>query len=146
MQSAEQLQDLIDRDLIAEAGLAPLTSSYSLDTVRSTLASLCPPASDKDTLTPGHLLSIAQSSPLTVTGSDVLEVLEHLPSGAAAGASGWTYAAMKAIFLRNGAYSGRASQLLVATCCNLMLSGQLLSQVWLRTRSVFVPKKNALLA
>ena len=40
MQSAEQLQDLIDRDLIAEAGLAPLTSSYSLDTVQSTLASL----------------------------------------------------------------------------------------------------------
>ena len=29
MQSAEQLLDLIDRDLIAEAGLAPLTSSYS---------------------------------------------------------------------------------------------------------------------
>jgi hypothetical protein len=141
MQSAEQLQDLIDRDLIAEAGLAPLTSSYSLDTVRSTLASLCPPASDRDTLTPDHLLSIAQSSPLTVTAGDVLAVLEHLPSGAAAGASGWTYAAMKAIFLRNSAYSGRASQLL-ATFCNLMLSDQLLSQVWLRTRSVFVPKKN----
>ena len=49
MQSAEQLQDLINRDLITEAGLAPLTSSYSLDTVRSTLALLCPPASDKDT-------------------------------------------------------------------------------------------------
>jgi hypothetical protein len=71
----------------------------------------------------------------------VLEVHEHLPSGAAAGASGWTYAAMKAIFLRNSAYSGRASQLL-ATFCNLMFSGQLLSQVWLRTRSVFVPKQN----
>ena len=103
MQSAEQLQEPIDRDLITEAGHVPLTSSYSLDTVRSTLASLCPPASDKDTLTLGHLLSIAQFSPLTVTASDVLEVLEHLPSGDAAGASGWTYAAMKAIFLRNSA-------------------------------------------
>jgi hypothetical protein len=112
MQSAEQLQDLIDRNLIAEAGLAPLTSSYSLDTVSSTLASLCPPASDRDKLTPDHLLSIAQSSPLTVTTSDVLAILEHLPSGAVAGASGWTYAAMKVIFLRNGAYNGRASQLL----------------------------------
>ena len=71
MQSAEQLQDFIDRDLITEAGLAPLISSYSLDTVRSTLALLCPPASDKDTLTPKHLLSIVQSSPLTVTASDV---------------------------------------------------------------------------
>jgi hypothetical protein len=110
--------------IIAVAGLTPLTSSYSLDTVRSTLASLCPPASDKDTLTPDHLLSIAQSSPLTDTTSDVLAVLEHLPSGAAAGASGWTYATMKAVFLRNGAYSGRTSQLL-ATFCNLMLSDQL---------------------
>ncbi len=55
--------------------------------------------------------------------------------GAAAGASGWTYAAMKAIFLRKGAYSGRASQLL-ATFCNLMLSGQLLSQVWRRTAAL----------
>ena len=45
------------------------------------------------------------------------------------------------LFLRNGDYSDRAS-LLVATFCNLMLSGQLRSQVWLRTRSVFVPKKN----
>ena len=48
---------------------------------------------------------------------------------------------MKAIFLRNGDYSDRASQLL-ATFCNLMLSGLQRSQVWLRTRSVFVPKKN----
>ena len=48
---------------------------------------------------------------------------------------------MKAIFLRNGTYSAFASQL-VATFCNLMLSGQLCSQIWLRTRSVFVPKKN----
>ena len=70
-----------------------------------------------------------------------MAVLEKLPIGAAAGASGWTYAVMKALFLRNGDYSDRAS-LLVATFCNLMLSGQLHSQVWLRTRSVFVPKKN----
>jgi hypothetical protein len=48
---------------------------------------------------------------------------------------------MKALFLRNGDYSDRAS-LLLATFCDLMLSGQLRSQVWLRTRSVFVPKKN----
>ena len=50
-----------------------------------------------------------------------MAVLEKLPIGAAAGASGWTYAVMKAIFLRNGDYSDRASQLL-ATLCNLMLS------------------------
>ena len=50
MQSAEQLQDLIDRDLILEGVVTPLTSSYSLETVRSTLASLCPPASPRDTL------------------------------------------------------------------------------------------------
>jgi hypothetical protein len=130
MQSAEQLQGLIDRDLITETGLVPLTSSYSLDTVRSTLASLCPPASDKDTLTLGHLLSIAQSSPLTVTPAMYWKFSSiYLLGLLRAGASGWTYAAMKAIFLRNSAYnSGQASQLLV-TFCNLMLSGQLLSQV-----------------
>jgi hypothetical protein len=71
-----------------------------------------------------------------------MAVLEKkLPIGAAAGASGWTYAVMKVTFLRNGDYSDRAS-LLLATFCNLMLSGQLRSQVWLRNRSVFVPKKN----
>ena len=72
-----------------------------------------------------------------------MAVLEKLPIGAATGgASGWTYAVMKAMFLHYGNYSDRASQL-PATFCNLMLSsGQLRSQVWLRTRSVFVPKKN----
>ena len=71
-----------------------------------------------------------------------MAVLEKLPFWAAAGASGWPYAVMKALFLRNGDYSDRAS-LLLATFCNLMLPGQLRSQqVWLRTRSVFVPKKN----
>jgi hypothetical protein len=72
-------------------------------------------------------------------GRDGCNVLEKLLIGAAAGASGWTYAVMNAIFLRNGDYSDRASQLL-ATFCNLMLSRLLRSQVWLRTRSVFVPK------
>ena len=119
-----------------------LTTSYSLETVRVTLASLCPPASHRDTLTSAQLASIAQSTPLAVSAGDVMAVLEKkLPIGAAAGASGWTYAVMKATFLRNGDYSDRAS-LLLATFCNLMLSGQLRSQVWLRTRSVFVPKKN----
>jgi len=141
MQTAEQLQDLIDKDLILENTVAPLTTSYSLETVRATLASLCPPASHRDILNSAQLASIAQSTPLTVSAGDVMAVLEKLPIGAAAGASGWTYAVMKALFLRNGDYSDRAS-LLVATFCNLMLSGQLRSQVWLRTRSVFVPKKN----
>ena len=63
MQSAEQLQDLIDRDLILEGVVTPLTSSYSLETVRSTLASLCPPASHRDTLSSAQLSSIAQSTP-----------------------------------------------------------------------------------
>ncbi len=58
----------------------------------------------------------------------MIAVLEKLPIGAAAGASGWTYAVMKVLFLRNGDYSDRAS-LLLATFCNLMLSGKLRSQV-----------------
>jgi hypothetical protein len=70
---------------------------------------------------------------LTVSAGDVMAVLEKLPIGAAAGASGWTDAVMKALFLRNGDYKDRAS-LLLATFCNLMLSGQLRSQVWIRTR------------
>ena len=117
MQTAEQLQDHIDRDLILEDTVAPLPTSYSLETVRVTLASLCPPVSDRDTS--------AQSTPLSVSAGEVMAILEKLPIGVAAGASGWTYAVMKAISLC-------ASQLLV-TFCNLMLSGQLRSQVWLRT-------------
>jgi hypothetical protein len=49
-----------------------------------------------------------------------MAVLEKLPIGAAAGASGWTYAVMKAIFLQNVDYSDHASLLL----------------------AVFIPKKN----
>ena len=44
--------------------------------------------------------------PLTVSAGDVMAVLEKLLIGAAAGASGWTYAA---IFFRNGDYSARIS-------------------------------------
>ena len=84
MQSAEQLQDLIDRDLLLEGIVTP----HSLETVRSTLASLCPPASHRDTLSSAQLSSIAQSTPLTISAGDVMAVLEKLPIGAAAGASG----------------------------------------------------------
>ena len=89
MQTAVQLQDLIDRDLILEDTVAPLNTSYSLETVRATLASLCPPASHRDTLTSAQLASIiAQSTPLTVSAGDVMAVLDKLSIGAAAGASG----------------------------------------------------------
>ena len=135
MQSVEQLQD----------GPHPRRHGYPLHHLlfsRDRSASLCPPASHRDTLTSAQLASIAQSTPLTVSAGDVMAILEKLPIGAATGASGWTYVVMKAIFLHYGDYSDRASQL-PATFCNLMLSsGQLRSQVWLRTRSVFVPKKN----
>ncbi len=46
----------------------------------------------------------------TISAGDVMAVLKKLSIGAAAGASGWTYAVMKAIFLCNGDYSDRASQ------------------------------------
>ena len=76
MQSVEQLQDLIDRDLILESTVTPLTTSYSLETVRSTLASLCPPASHCDNLSSAQLSSITQSTPLTISAGDVMTVLE----------------------------------------------------------------------
>ena len=44
LQTIEQLQDLMDRDhLILEDTIAPLTTSDSLEPVRSTLVSLFPP-------------------------------------------------------------------------------------------------------
>ena len=43
LQTIEQLQDLMDRDLILEDTIAPLTTSNSLEPVRSTLVSLFPP-------------------------------------------------------------------------------------------------------
>ena len=59
MQTAEQLQDLIDKDLILENTVAPLTTSYSLETVRATLASLCPPASHRDILNSAQLACLS---------------------------------------------------------------------------------------
>jgi hypothetical protein len=141
MHTAEQIQDCIDQELILETDLAPLTVSYSEEFVRSTLRDLCPPATAEDVFSDEHLRIIADSTPLQVTGDDVRYALEHLPEGAAAGASGWTFAAMKAIFVRNSAHAARASDL-VAAFCNLMLSGKLGSDIWLRSRSVFIPKKD----
>ena len=77
MQTAEQLQELIDKDLILEN----LTTSYSLETVRATLASLCPPAYHRDILNSAQLASIAQSTPPTVSAGDVMAVLKKLPIG-----------------------------------------------------------------
>ena len=80
MQTAEQLQDLIDRDIILEDTVAPLTISYSLETVLAT----SPLASHLDTLNSAQLASITQSTP----ASDVMTVLKKPPIGAAAEISG----------------------------------------------------------
>jgi hypothetical protein len=48
---------------------------------------------------------------------------------------------MKSIFLHNSATVEQAGSLL-SGFCNLMLSGKLVSRLWLRSRSVLVPKKD----
>jgi hypothetical protein len=65
MQSAEQLQDLIDRDLILEDTVAPLTNSYSLETVRATLVPLIATPSPPLSLPLLHSLLLSLSPPGT---------------------------------------------------------------------------------
>ena len=111
MQSAEKLQDHIDRDLILKGtvttifpGNCSVNSRVSLPAHLSSCHSLLRPT----------LLDRSVHSPHRLRrGRDA--VLKKLSIGAAAGASGWTYAVMKAIFLCNGDYSDRASQPLSAT-------------------------------
>lgn len=141
MQSAEQLQDLLDKEQLVEADILPLRSHYDVSTVRSILSVLCPPSSTADVLSDAQLQAISQSDPLQISSEHILRVLERLPDGAAAGASGWTFSAMKAIFLHDSAHAGQGSMLL-SQFCNLMLSGKLISRLWLRSRSVLVPKKD----
>jgi hypothetical protein len=62
-----------------------------------------PPASDADVLSEAQLLAISQSQPLALSPGETLRALEKLPDGAAAGASGWTFSAMKAIFMHDRA-------------------------------------------
>ena len=142
MQTVEGLQNLLDQELLREVDIEHLPTHYDVATVRSTLATLCPPASEADELSEAHLLAISQAQPLEVTSGQVLRALEKLPDGAAAGASGWTFGAMKAIFLRNSSTTGEQTGELLAQFCTLMLSGKLVSRIWLRSRSVFVPKKD----
>ena len=111
MQSAEKLQDHIDRDLILECtvttifpGNCSVNSRLSLPAHLSSCHSLLRPT----------LLDRSVHFPYRLRrGRDA--VLKKLSIGAAAGASGWTYAVMKAIFLCNGDYSDRTSQPLSAT-------------------------------
>ena len=141
-QTVEELQNLLDQELLREVDIEHLATRYDVATVRSTLANLCPPASEADELSEAHLLAISQSQPLEVTSGQVLCALEKLPDGAAAGASGWTFGAMKAIFLRNSTTTGEQAGELLSQFCTLMLSGKLVYRIWLRSRSVFVPKKD----
>jgi hypothetical protein len=141
MQTTEVIQDFLDADLSPEGQGSTRSVTYDVGTVRSILSSLCPAASSADSLTEEQLADIARSTPLTITPNQALFALEHSSDGAAAGASGWTFAAMKAIFLRNSSYRDRAGDLL-SRFCNLMLSGKLHSRLWLRSRSVFIPKKD----
>ena len=49
---------------------------------------------------------------------------------------------MKAIFLRNSSTTGEQAGELLSQFCTLMLSCKLVYRMWLRSRSVFVPKKD----
>ena len=98
MLPVEELQGFIDADPVTVTHAI----SYSVQDVRTTLADPCPAADVQDEFDADGRQAIAESAPLEIPLDLVQFTLEQLPDSAAAGASGWTYAAIKAISLSNG--------------------------------------------
>ena len=136
MLSVEELQGFIDADSVTETHAI----SYSVQDVRTNLAYLCPAADAQDEFDADAKQAIAESALLEIPLDRVQFILEQLPDSAAAGASGWTYAAIKAISLSNGDTIARATTA-ICKLLNLMLAGKLLSPYWLNSRSVCIPKE-----
>jgi len=122
--------------LLSEHPESPLPPPPSHEQVVSIVAGLHPPAGPEDTFTEEDYDRIHESTPIVITSGDIPLLLDSLPEGSAAGVSGWTYSAIKAIYPSDNASS--CEQL--AKLLTRMLEGRLTSTIWLQSRCVLIPK------
>jgi hypothetical protein len=123
---------------IAEGGA---NDERSVNEIRQKLAELNPVADEEDLFSIADEERISTSAPISVDASQIEAVIRKLPVGSSAGASGWTYAAIKSIFLEDSETMGTACEI-ISKLCNAMLSGRIGRGGWLRSRAVLIPKKD----
>jgi hypothetical protein len=117
------------------------TSAFERPTIedaRAVIAALHPPAGPADEFTAADIALINASTAITITPTAIPSLLASLPTGSAAGVSGWTYSAIKSLFSSTDATTND----LLAKLLNRMLSGRLTSDLWLFSRSVLIPKSS----
>jgi hypothetical protein len=138
----DKLQDILEEDLnevhISERG----EENLDINLVRSKVAELNPAADEEDMFSAEEEIRISASESLSIEANQIEAAIRKLPIGAAAGGSGWTYAAIKAIFLEDNSTIGLACSS-ISSLCNSMLSGSIRrGEGWLRSRTVLIPKKD----
>jgi hypothetical protein len=137
MAQLDHLQELFD---YAEAEEEVMERpDLDVDSIRAMIASLNPDSDEHDVFSAEQEQEIATAAPLQLTPQQVEEVLGKLPVGSAAGPSGWTFGAIRAVFFETDHVATACAA--IAAFGDRMLAGQLTSLLWLRSRAVFIPKK-----
>ena len=137
MAQLDHLQELFD--LSENGGDAVERVDLDIDSIRTMIVSLNPESDHHDLFSDDQERMIATAPSLRITPQLAEEVLGKLPVGSAAGPSGWTFGAIRAIFFETGDVAAACDAISVFS--NRMLAGQLASPLWLRSRAVFIPKK-----
>jgi hypothetical protein len=138
----DKLQDILEEDSneihFSERG----EENLDINHVRSKVAELNPAADEEDIFSAEEESRILASESLSIEANQIEAAIRKLPIGAAAGGSGWTYAAIRAIFLEDNSTIGLACSA-ISRLCNSMLSGSIRrGEGWLRSRTVLIPKKD----
>lgn len=110
------------------------------DDVVQILSSLHPAATENDAFTADQHLLVSTSTAIEIPDDVIPRLLEKLPSGSAAGVSGWTYGLIKALFFADDDEVSAHCSETISLLLNSILSGSLSSDLWLPVRSVLIPK------
>ena len=132
MRQLDLLQDIVN-------GEGNRAAVLSIPEFRDILSAMSVEANEMDRFTEEKLQSVERSSAVQISEATMLEVLKRLPLGSASGVSGWTFAAITAVFLSDEAEVGAAVTLLAAFA-NSLLGGRLAAPYWLFTRGVLIGK------
>jgi hypothetical protein len=130
----EQLQELIENgDLMVDNG------HLSREEVIGHVALLNPPAEmEFDYVDDNMFRRIENANAIHILPVDIQEVLATLTLGPSAGADGWTFNLIKAVFYETDDLA--CSCELLCNLCNQMLAGRLHKRGWLRCKTVLIKK------
>lgn len=138
MSQLDRLQEVLHSGL-TEGG-APTNTSLTFEQIQQCISSLNPTRDGHDEFTVEQLETAENAEAISVSSEQISHVMSKLPVGAAAGSSGWTYSALRAVFLASDNIKDALD--LLARFATAMLAGELQSHLWLCSRAVLIPKKD----